>query len=201
MTSRHRPPLPRLVCGALAGLAGVLAMTWAERLVGTLEIAWRGNDPAAARRATTGQSLHETFSTEAIVILLTSIVGIYPSDAERRTGGRVVHYAVGPILGALYAHASDVIPTLRSAHGVLFGAGVWLAANEVALPRLGLVPPPRSVPLAEHVASLVEHVVWGVTTDAMLRAGTPRRRMSSADRSVTTSERARRRRLAGDVHR
>jgi hypothetical protein len=54
---------------------------------------------------------------------------------------------------------------MRATFGVPFGLAVWLVADELAVPALGLSQPPRRQDLATHAYALVAHGVYGLTTE------------------------------------
>ncbi|MBV9670273.1 MAG: hypothetical protein JOZ43_04890, partial [Acidobacteriales bacterium] len=51
--------------------------------------------------------------------------------------------------------------------GVLFGIGLWLAADEFVLPYLGLSQPPQQRDLKEHAYEASMHAVYGLCLDAV----------------------------------
>jgi uncharacterized membrane protein YagU involved in acid resistance len=48
--------------------------------------------------------------------------------------------------------------------GTGYGAAVWLAADEVAVPMLGLSGPPSVTPFSGHANALASHLVFGIVT-------------------------------------
>jgi uncharacterized membrane protein YagU involved in acid resistance len=79
--------------------------------------------------------------------------------------GQLLHYTFGTMTGALYGTLTDAIPALKTAGGLPFGLAVWLLADELALPALGLSQPPTRQDLATHTYALVSHGVYGLTTE------------------------------------
>jgi putative membrane protein len=65
--------------------------------------------------------------------------------------------------------AAEAFPASAAAGGTLFGATLWLVADETVVPALGLSAPPSEYPLRTHVQALASHLVYGVTTDAVRR--------------------------------
>ena len=51
-----------------------------------------------------------------------------------------------------------------------FGATVWLAADDITLPAVGLAEWPTEYPLSTHAYALASHLVYGLTTEAVRRA-------------------------------
>jgi uncharacterized membrane protein YagU involved in acid resistance len=61
-------------------------------------------------------------------------------------------------------------PIVTIGNGVGFGTGVWLLADEVAVPAAGLSKPAQEVPLTTHIYALVSHLVYGWITETVRRA-------------------------------
>jgi hypothetical protein len=88
---------------------------------------------------------------------------------EKNKAGPVVHYAFGAIMGAVYGASVEVNPAANALAGIPFGAILFAAADEVALPALGLSDKPAAYPLSTHLYGLVSHAVYGVTTETVRR--------------------------------
>lgn len=69
-------------------------------------------------------------------------------------------------MGALYGGLAHVWPVVATGAGVPFGAAVWLIADELALPALGLAERPQAYPVSTHAEMLAAHVVFGLATHA-----------------------------------
>lgn len=93
--------------------------------------------------------------------------GIKPR--QRHIAGVAVHYAFGAIAGAAYGFTAEKYPTIAIASGLPFGAGVWLLAEELALPATGLSEMPNKYPLRDHFNALATHLVFGSTTEIVRR--------------------------------
>jgi putative membrane protein len=91
------------------------------------------------------------------------------TDRERELAGPAVHYAFGAAVGGAYGLLAELAPATAGGGGLPFGTAVWLAADEAALPALGLSPPPTEYPLSSHAHSLASHWIYGVTTDLVRR--------------------------------
>ena len=89
---------------------------------------------------------------------------------EKELAGAVVHYAFGAAMGGVYGIAAEVAPEVSAGLGLPFGAVFWLAADELAVPLLGLAKPPDEYPLSTHAYSLASHLVYGLTAEAVRRA-------------------------------
>jgi uncharacterized membrane protein YagU involved in acid resistance len=57
---------------------------------------------------------------------------------------------------------------------------VWVAADEIGMPLVGLAKPPTAYPLKDHATTFASHLVFGATTEVVRRlvlaALAPRRR-------------------------
>lgn len=91
------------------------------------------------------------------------------TKSEKKVAGPAMHYAMGATSGAIYGMAAEFQPALTVGGGAPFGAAVWLMADEVAVPSLGLSGPPWESPVATHVQALAAHFVYGLTTAALRR--------------------------------
>jgi uncharacterized membrane protein YagU involved in acid resistance len=74
--------------------------------------------------------------------------------------GNFVPFAFGALMGALHGAAAEFEPAATMAGGMVYGAGLWLVADEVALPLLGLADPPYE---------LGAYLIYGVSTEMLRR--------------------------------
>lgn len=88
------------------------------------------------------------------------------ADSQKDLAGPLVHYSFGALLGAVYGAAQ---PAASMGYGLPFGAAVWLGAHEIAVPSLGLAPPPTQEPLSSHATELAGHLIYGATVWAVWR--------------------------------
>jgi len=167
-----------LAAGMAGGLLASLAMTQFQALLkkvseqggsgGEQHSADRGKGKSAERER------HASSGEDATVKAAAAISqGLFhhPLDkGEKKVAGPVVHYAMGAAMGALYGALAEVDKRVTVGAGVPFGTAVWLAADEVAVPALGLSPPPTETPASTHAYALASHAVYGLTTDLVRRA-------------------------------
>ena len=92
------------------------------------------------------------------------------AEREKEAAGAVAHYAMGATSGAIYGAAAELLPPATVGAGLPFGAAVWMVADELVVPALGLSKPPAAYPLSTHVYALASHLVYGLTTEAARRA-------------------------------
>ncbi len=89
--------------------------------------------------------------------------------SEKEPAGEAVHYAMGATSGLIYGIASEIAPMTTVGLGIPFGAAVWLVADDVVVPALGLAKPATEYPLSTHAYALSSHLVYGLTTDLVRR--------------------------------
>jgi putative membrane protein len=94
------------------------------------------------------------------------------SHEQKKKAGPMVHYGFGTAMGALYGLARENAPEPlddlnRVLCGLGFGTGLFLAADEVAVPALGLSGKPAETPLSAHLYGLASHLVYGVSAEAV----------------------------------
>jgi putative membrane protein len=73
-------------------------------------------------------------------------------------------------MGAVYGGLTEALPRSAAGWGLPFGALLWLGADEIAVPSLGLSGSPADAPVSTHASALASHLVYGVTADAVRRA-------------------------------
>ena len=163
--------------GALAGFAGGIAASFAMNRVHALWTRADAGEPASRRKEEQGGQIekgrqqrqgtdeHEGSSTEKAARDLAGRFGVELDDAGRRKVGTALHYAFGATVGAFYGAAAEVFPRATAGSGVPFGAAVWLAADEVGMPAMGLARGPAHQPLEVHLQSLADHAVYGAVTE------------------------------------
>ena len=163
-----------LVVGALAGAVGGLAASWTML---QFNKALGGTDGPAVnrhRRRATPNDMDATISNKPASIKVAENVAATVADTalderEQDVGGTLVHYLFGATTGALYGIAAERNEGAAAFAGMPFGIAVWLAADEIGLPLLGLSRNPTAYPASRHVASFGSHLVFGLTTDIVRR--------------------------------
>lgn len=174
--------------GALAGFIGGLVASWTmnqfqavlsrllegvEKPHGAQSLKPSGGYEGVRemRREPEEESEEQEDATEKLAdAIVENIFGHELRKDEKETAGAVVHYAFGTGMGLVYGVAAEVAPEVGAAMGLPFGAVFWLAADELAVPLLGLAKPPSEYPLSTHAYSLASHLVYGLTTEAVRRS-------------------------------
>lgn len=84
---------------------------------------------------------------------------------EEKAGrmGMGLHYAFGAMLGMLYQACDG-----GGNHGAIFGALLWLCADEIPISASGIFNP-FAKSAASHASALAAHVVFGFVTAKTLR--------------------------------
>ena len=160
------------LAGALAGLAGTWAMNQVQRL---WTKAADGHPPDSAggkHDAREWQERSENRNANEMVAqrAAAAVAGRELTRDELRVAAPIVHYAFGAAMGACYGIYAERTRLHPLAAGAAFGAAVWLAADEVAVPLLGLSETPDARPLEMHGQSLAAHLAFGATTELARRA-------------------------------
>jgi putative membrane protein len=114
----------------------------------------------------------------ATVKAAVAVLGPELSDHQKQAAGSAMHYAFGIVSGAAYGAAVEEWPAARVGQGTVFGAALWLTADEIAVPAFRLSKPPAEYPVRVHAMALSSHLVYGVVTELVRRAlrGRPGRR-------------------------
>lgn len=163
MIARDSPLRSRLLIGAIAGIAGTLAMTSAmARLHRRL--------PPAERYPLPPREIVETLAANG---------GASLDDEAAKDVTTVAHFAYGAAAGAAIGAA-----TVRPGPGAGAAAGIaiWMASYLGWLPGTGILKPATLHPPRRNALMIGAHVVWGLATaramrelvlarETMLRAG------------------------------
>jgi hypothetical protein len=111
---------------------------------------------------------------EAVAAKVVSVAGKRLSEEGKKTGGTVVHYVFGTIMGGLYGAALEFVPSWHRRNaipsGLLMGSALFAAADEVALPAMQLADSPANTPVSKHVYGLASHLVYGAAAGLLIKA-------------------------------
>lgn len=91
------------------------------------------------------------------------------TESEKGKAGTAVHYGIGTLMGAVYGISAEALPISRAGRGTIYGAAVWLFADEIAVPAFGLSGSPLKTPLSTHARALSSHLLYGFATDTVRR--------------------------------
>lgn len=161
--------LKGLAAGVIGGLVATLVMDQFQALWSKLA---EEVEPAQGKKKK--KKSQEEGGGDATVKAAEAISeGVFDHEltkSEEKVAGPAVHYAMGATSGAIYGAMAELTPLVTIGAGLPFGAVVWLAADEAAVPALGLSKSPTEVPLSKHAYALASHFVYGVTTEVVRRA-------------------------------
>jgi uncharacterized membrane protein YagU involved in acid resistance len=167
--------------GLVSGLASGLAATWimteyqvnAPKLFAKIQS--RGEQPRegeSPQQSESQQQSPQTSETENPTIKVADTIARKLAKRElppdrRQTAGNLVHYAHGTLMGGLYGVLREVWPPVSAAHGVAYGAALWAAGDELALPALGLAKWAPEYPFKIHANALGAHLVYAFSLDSI----------------------------------
>ncbi|MGE3541158.1 MAG: DUF1440 domain-containing protein [Candidatus Tectimicrobiota bacterium] len=165
--------------GSLAGSLGGLVACWAmnqwlalwQRIVARDTPSPHGRPVAGqgGQLAREGPDARRPPTMHAAAALAQKFCLAVPPERTQQRLGQLLHYTFGTLTGALYGTLAEARPQLRTGSGVPFGLTVWLLADEVAVPLLGLSQPPTRQERSVHAYALVSHCVYGLATECTRR--------------------------------
>jgi hypothetical protein len=140
----------RLLIGAIAGIAGTLAMTAAmSRLHRRL--------PNADRYPLTPREIVDSVAVQTDVPL---------QDATALDLTTVGHFTYGAACGSLIA---AINPRIGPLAGALAGTGVWAASYLGWIPAVGILEPATLHPRRRNALMIAVHMMWGAATALAMR--------------------------------
>ncbi len=162
----RRSKKKRIWTGVALGVTGGLAGSWLmNQSVSLMEKVAKSPEPNPS------QPKQEPATALTAEMISESVLGSPLPPQKKKMAEPLVHYAFGALVGALYGGLATASPAITRGAGMLYGAAVWLLADEVAVPAFGLSKPPTEVSPAKHIEALGAHLVYGLTTEGVRRAG------------------------------
>jgi hypothetical protein len=155
-----------VVAGVLGGLAGTLAMNYAQRL---WTRAVDGEPPQSAggkhdardwQEREEGRNANE-LAAQAIA---TGILGRPLTRRGLAVAAPLAHFTFGAAVGAIHGAVSGS-RGFSVTRGAAFGATVWLVADEIAMPLLRLSRPTSRRSVERHLQSFGSHIVFGTIAE------------------------------------
>ena len=165
----------RVAKGAVAGAIGGLAGTWAmNQFQAWWSRAIDGRESGSAAGRHDARDWQEQEEGQNANEIAAQTVAAHTVDRpltrdELSAGATAIHFAFGTTMGALYGAFWEVSPNTREVGGAAFGTAVWAAADEVAMPMLGLSGPTTQRSAGKHAHSFASHIVYGMTTEVVRR--------------------------------
>ncbi|HEY3827470.1 MAG TPA: DUF1440 domain-containing protein [Bryobacteraceae bacterium] len=162
-----------MAAGAMGGLLGSWTMNRFQSGLAKLESA--GKPPEQTSQAQDGQASEEPATVKAGEQISEAVTGRVLTTEKKKVAEPLVHYAFGALVGAFYGALASRKRLATAGMGACYGAGVWLLADEIAVPAAGLSKGPLQVPLKKHLEALAAHLVYGVTTEGVRRMAMARK--------------------------
>ncbi len=163
------------LAGCLGGLVGTYAMSEFQSLWSRAVAGYESASAGGRHDARDWQERSEDDNANETVAQAIAKHGI-GRELERdelAIAAPAVHYAFGLAVAALYGAAAEGSPTVRIGGGAGMGIALWVAADEVAVPLLGLSEPTTDRDAELHLQAFAAHVVYGITTEAVRRIVRP----------------------------
>ncbi len=178
-TPRTPDPARGFAAGCLSGLIATAALTAFQQATVAGAKAYQhheadrdflaGLDAADPRSVPQGPIRQAEAVTTAMAKTSHALAGLFGVDLTGRSTplvGMAIHFAFGTLAGGLYGWLAEVFPPVTAAGGTAFGTALWLAADELAVPALGLMNPPARNPAPMHAAAWSVHLVYGAVLEA-----------------------------------
>jgi hypothetical protein len=174
---RHRS-WKGLAAGAIGGAVASFAMNQFQSRVSRL-LEHPDQHPRKKERARQAQGWkehreprgneEENATVKAAVAVAENVFESELPEEAKQPAGNAMHYAFGVATGGLYGVAAEHWPAVSACEGTAFGAALWLAADEVAVPMMKLSKPPQAYPLRVHAMALGSHLIYGAVTELVRR--------------------------------
>lgn len=166
------------VAGAIAGLAAGFAMVLFQKAWSTAEKKISGKDEKNIDKGVPehrehtpgeGQEQGDDATIKTASAISENVFDHKLTKDEKKVAGPAVHYAFSAAMGALYGGLAEVTEVPKAGFGSAFGAALFVGADEVAVPALGLSNMPNEVAASKHFYGLVSHLVYSAVTEAVRR--------------------------------
>lgn len=162
---------PNIWKGILAGMAGGLVAAWVmTELQAVLAGAAKtlpDDDLAEEFDARQKEDRRSTTKTADEVSIFVS--GKKLAKSEKEKAAPVIHYAFGTLMGGVYGAAVEMKPEVKTISGIQYGTALFVGAEEIVLPALGLSKRPDSFPFSHHAYGFGSHLVYGTTVELVRR--------------------------------
>ena len=160
------PSSRAIAAGVLGGLAGTLAMNYAQR-VWTRAVDGKAPPSAGGKHdARDWQEREEGRNANELAAqaIAKRVVGRSLTNDELSVAAPIVHHTFGAAMGGLYGYCVRDRQN-RMTSGVAFGAAVWLIADEIAMPLFQLSAPTTERSVEKHAQSFAAHIVFGTVAE------------------------------------
>jgi putative membrane protein len=157
-----------MIAGLVGGLVGSYVMTQFQETCRKIQAQSDTNEHN--KQPSEGLRKDEPATVKLASAISENVLDQQLGKEQRERAGTAMHYLMGAASGAAYGAVAELLPRASAANGLMFGAALWLVADEIATPALGLSGPPSDHPLSTHAGSLASHLVYAVTTDLTRKA-------------------------------
>jgi putative membrane protein len=170
-----RTESPCILRGAAAGALGGLVASWVmnEFIAGAIKAqeAFKPSEQKAQEQSQKAQNEEQSEDSTMKVAdrVAWLATGRHLSQEGKQQGGPIVHYAFGTLMGALYGTLAELSDTAKAGTGSAFGTALFIGADEVMVPALGLGKFPTEEPVGSQLTHLAAHIVYGTTTELVRR--------------------------------
>ncbi len=158
---------PNIWEGVAAGFIGGIVASY---MMEQFQVLWAHYAAEKNSKGRAKKSRKEPTTVKAAAVISEGVFDHKLTKAQKKLAGPAVHYAMGAASGAVYGAAAELAPSVTAGAGLPFGAAVWLVADDITLPAVGLAKWPQEYPLSTHMYALASHLVYGLTTEAVRRA-------------------------------
>lgn len=164
------------VRGVLAGVAGGLVASWVMNQWSTgpgAALSSRLETPEEQKQLSEGSDGEDATMKAADKIAAIVEGGQHLTHEQRATGGPIVHYTFGALMGGLYGGLAEYSSVARSGFGTTFGSLLFAGGDLLAVPALGLSKPLADYPASSYANPFTAHLVYGATTELVRRLVRP----------------------------
>lgn len=157
----------QLIQSTLVGLSAGLISTWImTKSQGQIKKVQKNfsDDQGEEEREDQDQSQDEDPSTVKLANKVSNVVVQHPiPEKNKPVAGQIVHYGFGASMGALYGALNYKNHRETFASGVAYGVLVWLVADNMLVPLMGLSKSPLNTSMKTHLYALGSHLVYGAS--------------------------------------
>ncbi len=156
--------------GVVAGLAGGLVASWMmnEAQAGLSAVLKKVKQDSEGEEQKSDDS--EDAMMKVAERISEALLNRPLNEEEKKQSGRLVHYAFGAAVGGLYGALAEIKPHVKRGAGLPFATALFVAADEIAVPSLGLSQPPLKASAQDHFYTLASRFAYGTTTELVRRS-------------------------------
>ena len=152
-----------MIKGAIGGAIGVWVM---DRVGWDMYLS---EDPKAFQQEKEAQ-VEGKYAAHVMVGHAAEAMGKELTDAQQHKAGKMMHYGLGIMPGAIYGALRHRVPAVAAGSGLVYGFGMFALEDEIVNPLLGNTSGPMAYPWQAHARGLVTHLVLGAVTETVCSA-------------------------------